>query len=144
MHGAIITALTACSLLSCKQASTPTSEFGNTETRRYLVHQILLSGGNSPEQLRLYEAYQQALKESKESSDLQKFPLFRRTFELAGISFPAGTAVALSPADGHLWVRHHPETLNELEARFSMTPAVDRSVSEQPTESPNPESGHRD
>ena len=98
------------------------SEYDRIETRRYRVHYILSGGGDTPEQFKLYEAFEQALKESEESGNIQRFPLFRRTFELAGFSFPTGTSVALSDADSHLWIRHYAHTLDGLESRFSITP----------------------
>jgi hypothetical protein len=124
MRTAILISLTACLLVSCARDLPHTSEPDSTETRRYLVHDIFLSGGSTREQSKLYEAYRQALRECKESGDVQKFPTFKRAFELVGVLFPEGTAVALSPADSHLWIRHYPKTLDELEARFSMSPAA--------------------
>lgn len=84
------------------------------ETRRYEVIGVFLFGGENESQQRLHKHYRSALEAGLDEP-------VRRTFELAGIKFPDGTAAILNPADTHLYIRHHTSVLDTMELDFSIT-----------------------
>ena len=87
-------------------------------TRRYDITGILVSGGEGEEQLDLFESYQLAIQSNTKQS--MNADLMIPTFEGVGIAFPDGTWAMLSPADTHIYIRHHTSILDEIEQRFSI------------------------
>jgi hypothetical protein len=109
--------LLALALSSCDHA--PDHTIDEFQTRQYLPREIFTFGGTSPEQRRLFDAYNEAIQQLPRNTSQQ----FKRAFEKCGVLFPEESHVYFSVTSSHLFIRHKSSVLDQLEARFALTPA---------------------
>lgn len=109
--------LIAFAISSCHQ--TPNQPVDEFQGRCYRPHEIFLFGGSSPEQRRLFDAFNESIQQEPRNTSQH----YKRAFEKCGVIFPEESHVHFSVTTSHLIIRHKSSVLDQLEARFALTPA---------------------